>query len=447
MTEIQRKSEWKHLIAIIGDKGCVLSDFSNYENSKSKLEFKCKCGHKWITTFRAVAKNNQWCKPCGYKIASVKKLNPHGLEMAKKFAEENGGKCLSVSYSGHRDKLLFQCRISKHPPFLRSYNTIRKGRGWCQVCDKERPKGNQHTIGGIKDYVLTHKNGTCLSEIYVNSKTVLLFKCNILEHSPFWQRFDDVKNHNTWCPSCANEEQSVRARNPNGLKIANEVAKKNGGECLSELYIRGDNKLKWRCGNPAHDIFFRSFNSVVFHNRWCPKCKVKQYGKGEELVRTVFEIYYGSSFVRTRPNWNKANTPNHPNILDIERTFLKINRGVSNRPLEIDGYTEISSGNIITKIGFEYQGRQHYDLKHIRHCNPIDKIRKYSVTNFNDLTKKQNCIDSGVMLYEIPEIHPSLMKNCRLFLNKLLNILENQGLQIVFTEEQILKIEKRFNSI
>ena len=214
------------------------------------------------------------------------------------------------------------------------------------------------------------------------------------------------------------------------LERIREIAKGNGGECLSDAYVHSREKLEFRCAK-GH-IFYRDAARIVrptnkewctlcasnaprsldelatiaksrggrllsrqykgveglydfecslghqFTNRfkkieggqWCPTCA--KAGKSEEVTRTVFEQLLGRRFPKKRPRW------------------LRNSRG---RQMELDGYCEELG------VAFEYQGRQHYEeLTHFE-GNLAQRIE-------DDQRKVELCRENDVTLmaisYEVP---------------------------------------------
>ena len=79
----------------------------------------------------------------------------------------------------------------------------------------------------------------CISEMYVNETTLLLWEC-ILGHR--WKRsLANIKNTNN-CPEC----QNIKFKNKK-LGEIKEYAKSKGGECLSNEYTDMKTKMKFKC--------------------------------------------------------------------------------------------------------------------------------------------------------------------------------------------------------
>lgn len=63
------------------------------------------------------------------------------------------------------------------------------------------------------------------------------------------------------------KEQQVKQ-----LNRAKQHAIAKGGECLSPEYTNAKEKAFWQCNNPDHAPWSATFNNVLNHGRWCPKC-------------------------------------------------------------------------------------------------------------------------------------------------------------------------------
>lgn len=113
--------------------------------------------------------------------------------------------------------------------------------------------------------------GNCLSVIYINSKEKLTWKCKNPEHKPWNSTYSHV-NNGTWCPECGKESMANSKRDRTGLEIAKKHAESKGGKCLSGIYVRGHEKLTWKCKHQNHKYWDASYNSVVNKGSWCRKC-------------------------------------------------------------------------------------------------------------------------------------------------------------------------------
>ena len=104
------------------------------------------------------------------------------------------------------------------------------------------------------------KGGICWSEEYTNNKTKLWWECR---KGHRWQASAfSIKIRKSWCPVCANNL-------PLGLEEMNELARKNGGKCLSKKYVNVKGKLLWQC-KKGHR--FEATPDRVRKGRWCYQC-------------------------------------------------------------------------------------------------------------------------------------------------------------------------------
>jgi len=136
-----------------------------------------------------------------------------------------------------------------------------------------------------------------------------------------------MRRRGGWCDRCHRDSKMV------DIKVAEEIAASNFGKCLSDKCIGTKVKLKWEC--EFGHVWESTLGNVKDNKSWCPVCK-QSYG--EKKFREILEKIVKVDFRKQRPQWLKNKEGNN---------------------LEIDGYNKES------KLGFEYQGIQHF--KYIRH--------------------------------------------------------------------------------
>ena len=120
--------------------GICLSE--DYINSKTKLVWECRKGHRWEATPFSVKVRESWCPACANN-------QPLGLIQMNKHAIAQKGKCLSKTYVNVKTKLLWQCH-KKHR-FEAIAEKVRAGQ-WCPECRIEK------TNHGLKDKTNSHAN-------------------------------------------------------------------------------------------------------------------------------------------------------------------------------------------------------------------------------------------------------------------------------------------------
>lgn len=96
------------------------------------------------------------------------------IEEMHQLAKARGGRCLVDTYVDSRTKLLWQC-VDGHEWEARPYN-IKLGK-WCPECaKKKRVEGRKLGIEEMRG-IAKERAGKCLTDIYVNNRTKLLWEC------------------------------------------------------------------------------------------------------------------------------------------------------------------------------------------------------------------------------------------------------------------------------
>lgn len=272
--------------------------------------------------------------------------NTYTIKDCQEFAETKGGKCLSVTYKNMKEKMKWIC--SKEHIFEMTFDSVKIGNHWCPFCF-----GRYNNSLELCQEIAEERGGKCLSTEYKNNRENLLWMCS---ESHIWEAcFRHVKHNNTWCPSCYGNKKL-------SLEICQEIAKQNGGKCLSTEYINTTEIMSWMCSN--NHIFETPLQYIKYDNTWCPYCSK---GRSEKLVKNIFEIIFQQDFVTIRPEFLGG--------------------------LELDGYCENLG------LAFEYNGIQHYEY--------VPHFHKYNISNFHkqqeyDKLKQQICKKHNITLIIIP---------------------------------------------
>lgn len=275
------------------------------------------------------------------------------IEEMEELAAIRGGNCLSNQYINLRTNLEWQC--SEHHVWEAPPDSIRSG-SWCPVC-AGRPK---LTIDDMKDIAKSH-GGKCLTKRYVNAHTHLKWRC---KKGHEWQATYNNIGKGKWCPRCAHENIASKQRLT--IKEMRAIAKSRGGKCISDGYINIDTKIEWECIRRHR---FNARPDTVKRGQWCPECKASI---SENLVRQFFEQLFKQKFSQAWPSW------------------LRNSKG---QVMQIDGLCKK------LKIGFEYQGQQHYEPAHYLSLAgniPFEQRQKY------DSEKAAICTKTGIRLFCIP---------------------------------------------
>jgi hypothetical protein len=176
----------------------------------------------------------------------------YSLEDAHALAAKHGGQCLSTHYQNNLSELHWRCAAGH--TWLASMVNVSRGY-WCRACHLERSKPRLERI----DRTAAEHGGRCLS-VYVNSETPMEWEC---AKGHRWMAPWSRVNKGKWCPSCA---AKARTRT---IEQMQELAKSRGGQCLSTAYPGSHGKLEWTCSK--HHVWSATVNSV-WRGSWCPEC-------------------------------------------------------------------------------------------------------------------------------------------------------------------------------
>jgi len=174
--------------------------------------------------------------------------------------EKEGYTLISKEYTNNYTHLLYKCPIGHTNSIV--YSSWQQGRR-CPKCAKNK----RLNINEIR--LSFEKEGyTLLSKEYENAKSLLEYEC------------PNGHNHKT---SADNFRRGYRCPYCNGrpvitIKEAKEVFEQEGYILLTNIYINGEKKLKYKCPvGHIHSVGLTSFKSGVR----CPTCSnIKMSGSG-----------------------------------------------------------------------------------------------------------------------------------------------------------------------
>ena len=176
--------------------GMCLSN--TYKNGSTRLVWLCKFGHCWKAAAASVKggarRKGSWCMEC-YRF----RRRFHGkqnLEAMSSLAISRGGACLAATYLGSKVKLTWECKFGHRWNALPS--SVVQGT-WCPVCAR-----NQRLSLRIFQDLATKRGGTCLSQIYLNERFVLRWRC---ANGHEWETAPAKIRRGAWCPKCANDRR------------------------------------------------------------------------------------------------------------------------------------------------------------------------------------------------------------------------------------------------
>lgn len=226
----------------------------SYLNAKTPLEWKCSKGHTWETSPTNIQAGS-WCPEC----ANVKKVT---ISDAIELAESREGKFLAKKFIRADNKYKWQCKEGH--VWKTTYSSIRSGT-WCKMCAVIEKKVIGYKLNiDIMQERARGKNGECLSRRYVNAKTPLRWKC---QEGHVWMATPDTIQGGSWCIKCFEKRRGASQRL--SIELMQEVAKENGGKCLSKEYTNARTKLKWQCSKKH---VWENTPDVIRRGYWCKKC-------------------------------------------------------------------------------------------------------------------------------------------------------------------------------
>ena len=319
-----------------------------YINLETKLTWECSKGHQWEANAKSIKHSNTWCPECAQQ-----KFLDELIEVAK----SRGGKCLSTEYINNFTKMLWQC--SEGHQWQDNAGHIKSNR-WCSKCNKNaRQEAEEAKIFALMKKHAKLKGGKHLSSKNTYKKQHSKIKFICAEGHVWETSYASVRDSKTWCSKCA---QNFKY-NLNDLQ---NLAASRGGLLLSKKYFNTGSKYQWQC-SLGHK-FNNSWSKVNLRGQWCPTCS--KSGVSEEVCRTTFEQIFNREFLKVRPKW------------------LKNERGYQ---MEIDGFSEE------LKIGFEYQGIQHFQ-KGTQYVTTNEKLEQRIQ---DDKLKAKLCKDNDISLFII----------------------------------------------
>jgi len=167
---------------------------TSYKNGCTPLEWECKFGHRWKACAANVKagtrRKGSWCRECYNGRRRFHETL--SITAMRDLANARGGMCLSTEYLGSKFKLTWNCKFGHRWQAVPSY--IVQGT-WCPICAR-----NQRLSLSLFQELAANRGGMCLSETYVNERTVLQWQC---ANGHEWKAPPAKIKRGSWCPTCA----------------------------------------------------------------------------------------------------------------------------------------------------------------------------------------------------------------------------------------------------
>ncbi|CZH11661.1 Uncharacterised protein [Legionella pneumophila] len=188
----RKKLTIKQMQALAKLKGgkCLSTE---YINARTELLWECSEGHRWLAIPSSIKNNDSWCLEC----SGSKKLT---IDNMKELAKKRNGECLSDQYNGNKVNLIWKCNLGHI--WQATPSSIKNRGAWCPVCGGS----NKLTIEQMQELAKL-KGGKCLSTVYVNARTKLLWECSAGHQ---WLAIPDkIKNIGRWCKECKKSKSTI----------------------------------------------------------------------------------------------------------------------------------------------------------------------------------------------------------------------------------------------
>ena len=270
--EERRAAGLERCQAIAAERGgrCVSTE---YRGVAFHMEWECAEGHLWSARPNALLVGS-WCPTCN----TLRRRT--GIEVMQALAALKGGECLSCEYVTNHTHLRWRCAEGHEWESMPS--SIKAG-SWCPVCaNLHQPS---YTIEDMQAVAEEH-GGRCLSPVYQNNRTPLLWQCE-LGHQ--WRSPYKKVRVGNWCPECeaalraqrpgpaprnaqaTGAEQTQRRRRTLEEAIAelSWIVEARGGRCLTSEIAGGETRIRLQCSE-GHT--WQARVRAILRGHWCPAC-------------------------------------------------------------------------------------------------------------------------------------------------------------------------------
>jgi hypothetical protein len=253
----QRFDALRHVVEARG--GRCLS--SAWLGAVGHLRFRCAKAHEWEAIPYSILKGH-WCPRCSAAERGLSRRLT--IELLQEIAMRKGGKCLARRYDNANAPVLWEC--AKGHRWQAIPNSVKRG-SWCLQCAGKARK----TISEMHQLAAEH-GGRCLSSVYLNCNTKLRWRCG---NGHTWEATPRDVGSGRWCPHCAGRRWTIVS--------LRDLARRRGGQCLSQQYRGSRSKHLWQCAEGHR--WHMTFDQVKNGGSWCPAC-ARQRARGPRGTRT-----------------------------------------------------------------------------------------------------------------------------------------------------------------
>lgn len=275
--------------------------------------------------------------------------------------------CILISDVYSHNDIKFLCPI--HGEKRKSPNSIKHDQ-ICIECNKvKRIESQKYTLDRLK-YMVEVKNAylnlKVIDDEYLGQPAPFRVECLTCKYQYMYMFINlHVKDRRIKCPKCTHRGRGLKRRKT-FIQAKNEIAEYNL-KLLNLTHPNGKILYEVQC---TESHVFTTNKQQLNKGLKCPKC-ITNYTLSESICRRYFEYLFESPFKKIKPKW----------LLNKE----------GNR-MELDGYNES------LKLGFEYDGQQHFKFIKRFHKTRDDFLKRQE----DDLLKNQLCALNHVTLIRIP---------------------------------------------
>lgn len=221
----------------------------NPEEGNQKLKLQCAQGHL-INTRPFYLRQGVWCTGC--YVESLR----DSIEILQQLAAKHHGVCLSTDYNNSYSNYRWQCEQGH--VWESTAESVKAG-NWCSICHHNSKKS--HYLEEIKA-IAQARGGECLSDVYVNNKTKLRFRC---AHGHEWETSPQIirNSKGSWCPECRYDKRRGT------LEELQSLAAERGGKCLAAVFTTVNDKVPWQCER-GHIWEIEPYKIKL--GTWCKQC-------------------------------------------------------------------------------------------------------------------------------------------------------------------------------
>jgi hypothetical protein len=179
---------------------CLSTD---YLGLGAKHLWRCEKNHQWETA-PSHLKRGSWCPYCARKLIWAPGMTQAEarLQECKEIAQKRGGDCLSASYSGDNQRLLWRC--ANNHTWEAVPTSIKQGR-WCDYCHGRKiwSPGVTQSAARIATFrsLAQSKGGECLSTVYLGMNADYLWCC--ADGHEWEASASNMSKDDRWCPVCS----------------------------------------------------------------------------------------------------------------------------------------------------------------------------------------------------------------------------------------------------